>query len=82
MISQAHIQKRTDGRYTREAAVKLMEDVKALSLGTVEESAGTGRPTKLLRKRKLHELSEDTLDLLLKKIKVDRNKYTARKICM
>ena len=68
MISQAHIQKRSAaGRYTCDAAVKLMEDIETLQLGSMEESTGTGRPTKLLRKRKLDELNEDALDILIKK---------------
>lgn len=41
MISQAHIQMRSAaGRYTRDAAVKLMKDIESLHLGTVEESSG------------------------------------------
>ena len=50
MISQAHIQQRTNGRYRREDAVKLMEDIEELQLGLIEQTSGMGRPTKLLRK--------------------------------
>ena len=66
MISQAHIQQRTNGRYRREDAVKLMEDIEELQLGLIEQTSGMGRPTKLLRKRKTTELSEEQMDLLLK----------------
>ena len=70
MISQAHIQ-RTNGRYRREDAVKLMEDIQELQLGLIEQTSGMGRPTKLLRERKTTELSEEEMDLLLKKIKLN-----------
>ena len=69
MISQAHIQQRTNGRYRREDAVKLMEDIEELQLGLIEQTSGMGRPTKLLRKRKTTELAEEQMDLLLKKLK-------------
>ena len=40
MISQAHIQQRTNGRYCREDAVKLMEDIEELQLGFIQLTSG------------------------------------------
>ena len=41
MISQAHIQ-RTNCRYRREDAVKLIEDIEELQLGVIEQTSGMG----------------------------------------
>lgn len=75
-ITQAHIPSRTDGRYTRESALKLMRDIELLGLGELSDSSGAGRPTTVLRKRKLDTLDQEKQDLLLKRIKVDKDKYT------
>ena len=75
MISQAHIQQRVNGHYSRQDAVKLMEDITKLELGNIEQTAGMGRPTTVLRKRKLSELSDEQSELMFKKIKVDKSKY-------
>ena len=41
-ITQAHIPSRTDGRYTRESALKLMRDIELLGLGELSDSSGAG----------------------------------------
>ena len=75
-ITQAHIPSRIDGRYTRESALKLMRDIELLGLGELSDSSRAGRPTTILRKRKLDTLDQEKQDLLLKRIKVDKDKYT------
>ena len=64
MISQAHIQIRTaDGRYHRDDAIKLMEDLRSLNLVELDLRGGRGRPTTVLRKRRIDDLSEDEKDI-------------------
>ena len=77
MISQAHIQSRVNGRYPREGALKLMQDIDDLQLGVLSTSDGPGRPTRTLQKRKLEEMDDTQKDFLLKKLKVDKDKYVA-----
>ena len=77
MISQAHIQARVNGRYPREGALKLMQDIDNLQLGVLSTSDSPGRPTRTLRKRKLEEMDDTQKDFLLKKLKVDKDKYIA-----
>ena len=77
LISQSHIQVRKNGRYCRDDALKLMEDLKDLNLALLSTTSGRGRPTTILRKRKLEDLSEEEKDLMFKKIKLDKDKYVA-----
>ena len=56
MISQAHIQIRAaDGRYHRDDAIKLMEDLRSLNLVELDLRGGRGRPTTVLRKRRIDD---------------------------
>ena len=75
-ITQAHIPSRIDERYTQESALKLMRDIELLGLGELSDSSKAGRPTTILHKRKLDTLGQEKQDLLLKRIKVDKDKYT------
>ena len=56
LISQLHIQVRENGKYCRDGAIKLMEDL--MQGPQCSSSSGRGRPTTILRKRKLEDLSE------------------------
>ena len=57
-------------------ALKLMRDIEHLGLGELSDSNRAGRPTIILRKRKLDTLDQEKQDLLLKHIKIDTDKYT------
>ena len=65
------------GRYCRDDALKLMEDLKDLNLAVLSTTSGRERPTTILRKCKLEDLSEEEKDLMFKKIKLDKDKYVA-----
>ena len=54
-----------------------MEDLKDLNLAVLSTTSGRGRPTTILHKRKLEDLSEEEKDLMFKKIKLDKDKYVA-----
>ena len=63
------------GSTAREDAIKLMEDLKDLNLAVLSTTSGRGRPTTILCKHKLEDLSEEEKDLMFKKIKLDKDKY-------
>ena len=50
-----------------------MKDIETLSLGELSKSTRGGRPTITLRKRKLDTLTQEEQELLLKKIKGDKD---------
>lgn len=53
-----------------------MRDIELLGLGELSDSSRAGRPTTILQKQKLDTLDQEKQDLLLKRIKVDKDKYT------
>ena len=54
-----------------------MEDLSTLNLAIIEKTTGPGRPTTLLRKRKLSKLNSEECEIMEKKIKLDKDKYVA-----
>ena len=61
---QLHIQVRENGKYCREDAIKLMEDLKELNLAVLSTTSGRGCPTTIVHKCKLEDLSEEEKDLM------------------